>query len=97
MSEILLKVVALICMAIITYIIVPFLKEKKLYAYVDIAVRAAEQIFKESGSGPQKFAYVTEWIKNKFKVTDEDLKRIIEWAVYNMNLEKGAEDNGKKV
>lgn len=97
MLEIILKVVVLLFMALITYVVVPYLKEKKLYKYADIAVRAAEQIFKESGSGPQKFTYVTDWIKNKFKVTDEDLKRIIEWAVYNMNLEKGAEKNGKKV
>lgn len=70
--------------AIVTYYIVPLLKEKNLYRYVTIGVYAAEQLYGE-GKGTEKFEYVKNWIKDKFKVTDDDLKNIIEAVVLEMN------------
>ena len=94
MNVIILECITVLIMAIVTYYVVPFLKDKKLYQYVCIAVKAAEQIYNETGMGKQKFNYVKEWIKSKFKVSDKGLKNIIESAVYEMNLEKGGECNG---
>lgn len=70
--------------AVVTYYIVPLLKEKNLYRYVTIGVYAAEQLF-GSEAGADKFEYVQTWIKDKFKVSDEDLKNIIEAVVLEMN------------
>lgn len=72
----------------LTLYVIPYLKEKKLYDAVAIAVRAAEQIYRETGMGKAKFAHVKEWIQKKFKISDEDLKNIIESAVYELNGDK---------
>ena len=63
-------------------------REDKVVEWVDIAVRAAEQIFKESGMGKEKFAYVSEWISKKFNIAEGDLKNLIESAVFEINKEK---------
>ena len=38
--------------------------------------------------GKAKFAHVKEWIQKKFKISDEDLKNMIESAVYELNGDK---------
>ena len=81
-------IIPLLCM-VITYYLIPYLKEKKLYNAVVIAVQAAEQIYSGSGRGKLKFEYVKEWIKGKFNVSDEDLKNIIESAVFELNKLSG--------
>ncbi len=88
MVEFIIKIVIPVLCTILTVYIIPILKEKKLYNAVVIAVNAAEQIYKDSGMGKEKFAYVKEWIKKKFKVSDEDLKNIIESTVYELNKGK---------
>jgi hypothetical protein len=88
MVEFVIKVIIPALCTILTLYLIPFLKEKRLYNYVVIAVKEAEQMFLESGKGKEKFAYVREWIQKKFKVTDDDLKNIIEAVVYEMNKEK---------
>lgn len=55
--------------------------------YVKIAVRAAEQIFAH-GENAEKFEYVKEWISKKFKISEKDLKNLIESAVYEINKEQ---------
>lgn len=82
------KILIPILCAILTMYIIPLLKEKKLYGYVTIAVQAAEQIFKQSGLGEQKFDYVKQWITEKFRIREEDLEKIIESAVYELNKNK---------
>ena len=84
-------VVPTLCLIVTAYLI-PFLKEKKLYNYVIIAVSAAEQIFSESGMGKQKYEYVENWIISKFNIRKEDLKNIIESAVYHLNTQKMNKD-----
>lgn len=66
-------------------------RDDKAMEWIKIAVRAAEQIYKESGMGKEKFAYVSEWISNKFKISEADLKNLIEGAVYELNKEQKKE------
>lgn len=80
-------IIPLLC-AIITVYIIPWLKDKKIYSAVKIAVQAAEQIFNETGKGKEKFAYVQGWAMNKFKITEDDLEKFIESAVYELNRKK---------
>lgn len=88
MVEFIIKIVISLLCTILTVYVIPLLKQKKLYDAVVIAVNAAEQIYNQSGMGKEKFEYVKEWIKKKFKVSDEDLKNIIESAVYELNKSK---------
>lgn len=88
MVEFIIKIVIPLLCTILTVYVIPLLKQKKLYDAVVIAVNAAEQIYNQNGMGKEKFAYVKEWIKKKFKVSDEDLKNIIESAVYELNKHK---------
>lgn len=53
--------------------------------WVGIAVEAAEQIYRDSGMGKEKFDYVSKWISEKFKISEDDLKNLIESAVYKLN------------
>lgn len=66
-------------------------RDEKVIKWVGIAVRAAEQIYKESGAGKAKYDYVSEWIANKFKISEADLKNLIENAVYEINKNSGDE------
>lgn len=95
-----LKIVISVAIALITTYLVPFLKEKfkeaknkELTQAIEIAVRAAEQTFKESGMGKAKkddvLNYILAWLtKNGIKITDtqlEEIDRIIEAAVFDLN------------
>lgn len=77
--------------AIIRYVI-PWLKEKYQYSIVLKAVQAAEQQYKEL-SGPEKrdkvLAYAADRL-NKFglKITEEQLRILLEAAVYEVNRNK---------
>ena len=63
----------------------------EIVKWVKVAVKAAEQIYEGSGQGKEKFAYVSEWISKKFKISKTDLKNIIESAVYELNNTKTSE------
>lgn len=88
MVDVICKIIIPALCAVLTWYIVPYLKDKKIYAAVKIAVQAAEQIFNETGMGKEKFAYVKGWVMNKFKITEDDLKKVIESAVYELNQAK---------
>ena len=60
-------------------------RSDEVVKWVKVAVKAAEQIYSGFGQGKEKFAYVSEWISKKFKISEEDLKNIIESAVYELN------------
>lgn len=60
-------------------------RDDRVVKYVGIAVKAAEQIFKEKGLGKEKLEYVKKWVSNKFKISEEDLTNLIESAVYELN------------
>lgn len=63
-------------------------RNDEVVKWVKIAVKAAEQIYDGSGQGKEKFAYVSEWISKKFKISETDLKNLIESAVYELNNEE---------
>lgn len=78
----------------VALVIVPpvkeWLKMKNVYDYVVIGVKAAEQIF-NSKEGQKKYEYVKEWVQDKFNITDEELKMLIEAVVLEIN-----KDDNKK-
>lgn len=96
----LLKIVVSICAALITVYMVPYLKtlkEDKRYAslvsMIEVAVRAAEQTYKESGKGAVKreevLTFVQNWIKEQgINVSYEQLDQLLEACVYQMKQEK---------
>ena len=85
---------------IITCFIVPFIKEKigneKLEKYkywANIAVRAAEMIWIESGHGKDKKQYVVDFLNNMFNskktvITEQQIEILVESAVKQMKLEE---------
>lgn len=86
--------VALISLLITTFLI-PYIKTKisaeklaKLLTYAKIAVEAAEQIFRETGMGEKKKAYVAKYLADLgYKLNGEELDVIIESAVLEMKNE----------
>ena len=87
-------VIALVA-AIMTAIVIPYIKSKtnrqqqeEINAWVRIAVTAAEQIYKGMGRGPEKKAYVMEWLEERgVRLDDEKLDAMIEAAVYELQKE----------
>ena len=103
LTTILEAVIALIG-AVLTCIVIPFIKEKttvaqrqKLEAIVKTAVYAAEQIFANAEkSGEAKKDYVVAYLETKgykvnVNVLSDDLNNMIEAFVYQMNEEKKGE------
>ena len=83
--------------AIITTFVIPVIKEKlsetkreKLRFWVDIAVKAAEQIY-GSKTGQQKKEYVVSFLLSKGIVFDADeVTALIESSVYKLTAEQKA-------
>lgn len=81
-----------LAVALVTYVLVPLIKAKltdvqfnALKKWVKIAVECAEQIFKETGKGKEKKAYVVEFLKSKgIEYTEEELDALIESAVLEL-------------
>ena len=83
---------------ILTGVIVPYLREKigseKLAKYeywTATAVKCAEMIFREQGTGADKKEYVYNFLnemfnKNKIVITDEQLNILIESCVKELKL-----------
>lgn len=85
--------VASLLAAIITAVVVPYIKSKtdtdqqrQINTWVQIAVSAAEQIYAGTGRGEDKKAYVVEWLRQHNITVDTDkLDAMIEAAVYELN------------
>lgn len=95
LTPIVVAVIALIS-AVVSAFVVPWLREKRLYDWVVIAVKAAEQVFKESGMGKHKKEYVLAFLKSKgYSVDTESIDMMIESAVHSLteNLEITAINN----
>lgn len=104
MNEILfevLKAVIIISIMVITRYAIPWIKEYTELAknqtvtnLITAAVQYAEQtIKKETGSGKEKKAIVTEFLKEQLEaknisISDEQLNALVESAVYAMNEAK---------
>lgn len=103
MNEILFDALVLFIMvvsAVITYHVVPYLKElventryEKILDTVERAVEAYEQTIKESGQGKVKkaqvLAFVSSWLAEKnIHISEQQLDILIEAAVFAMNKDK---------
>lgn len=84
-TNIILGVVLPIILIVIAGMLIKGYRDDNVVKWVKIAVKAAEQIYNEKGMGKEKLAYVTEWISSKFNISEDDLKNIIESAVYEIN------------
>lgn len=88
-------VIALIA-AIITTFLIPWIKSKidaaklaQIAEWVGIAVRAAEQIYNESGMGEKKKQYVLDFLSDKgFTLDPNSINAMIEAAVKELNIEQ---------
>ena len=90
--DIIVKVLIPILGAILIYLIVPFLKSKttkeqreNIYFWVQVAVQAAEMIYKEKGQGKLKKEYVVDFLISK-GINIQELDVLIEAAVKELNL-----------
>lgn len=94
-------IITLIFVILITYV-VPWIKTAtsesnfvETLKWVKIAVECAEMIFRESGMGKEKFAYVESFLANKGYIYDEEeIRALIEAAV--LEMKKGIEDEQKE-
>ena len=92
--DIMVKVIIPILGAIVTYLIVPFIKQKttkeqreNIYFWVRVAVHAAEMIYKEKGQGKLKKEYVVDFLVSKgINITIQELDILIEAAVKELNI-----------
>lgn len=81
---------------ILTSFIIPYFKEQigneklnKYQEWANMAVKAAEMLFTESGMGTEKKAYVVKFLteqfnKNKIVITEQQLEILIESCVKQM-------------
>ena len=82
--------------AIITTFLIPWIKSKidaaklaQIVEWVGIAVRAAEQIYNESGMGEKKKQYVLDFLADKgFTLDPDSINAMIEAAVKDLNIEQ---------
>ena len=96
--DIMVKVIIPILGAIITYLIVPFIRQKTtkeqredIYFWVRVAVQAAEQMADAGLINIPKKEYVINFLtKQGINITIQDLDAMIEAAVYELNLAKKA-------
>lgn len=91
-----LKVAVSICAALITAYLIPYLRTLKedrrymsLVDMVEVAVRAAEQTFRESGQGAAKkeevMTFAADWMRTHgIEISTYQLDQLIEAAVYQM-------------
>lgn len=88
-------VIALIA-AIVTTFLIPWIKSKidaaklaQIVEWVGISVRAAEQIYNESGMGEKKKQYVLDFLADKgFTLDPNSINAMIEAAVKELNIEQ---------
>lgn len=87
------EAVAALIAALITAFVISYIRSKttaqqqaEINTWVKIAVSAAEQIYKGSGRGEEKKAYVIQWLREHGITVDEaKLDALIESAVYELN------------
>lgn len=94
-----LKAVFSVVAVVITYYVIPVLKNfaedqknKEVVKKVEQAVRAAEQLFKGKKMGETKKEEVLEWVRawlieKGIDITDQQLNELLEASVWSMNNE----------
>lgn len=86
-----------ILFALVTMYVIPWIKTKvsaeeltEIIKWVKIAVQAAEMIYKESGMGEEKKAYVKTFLEDKgIKYDERQIDSMIESAVKELEKEFG--------
>ena len=81
--DIILGYIVPLILIVVAGCLVKIYRSEEVVKWVEIAVKAAEQIFAH-GENTEKFKYVSEWISNKFNISEADLKNLIESAVYEL-------------
>lgn len=93
--DLILAIIPVLCV-ILTSFIIPYFKEQigneklnKYQEWANMAVKAAEMLFAESGMGAEKKEYVVKFLteqfnKNKVVITEEQMNILIESAVKSM-------------
>lgn len=87
------ELAVVVLFAVITGVLVPWLRsktnaaqQKALADWVNIAVYAAEQLYRGSGRGEEKKEYVVEFLKSKGLYVDaEKIEALIESEVARLN------------
>lgn len=99
-ADILLKIAVTIILAILTKYVIPIFRTfyedarwQKLINMVQAAVEAAEQTIRGEGQGQIKKEdvrmFITTWLNtNDISVSESEIDRLIEAAVYKMNAKK---------
>lgn len=80
---------------ILTTVLIPYFKSRttaeqreNIYFWAKLAVQAAEKIFKETGMGKEKKAYVIKFLEEHGIILDEDqIDVVIESAVLQLQQE----------
>jgi hypothetical protein len=83
------EAIVVLIAALITAHVIPWLKRKigaqkltEAKTWVEIAVKAAEQLYKGSGSGVEKYNYVVKFLQDKgFTFDGDSIKNLIESTV----------------
>ncbi len=88
------EAVIAVIVAVVAYVLIPYIKSKTTVAQqealskvIDMLVAAAEQLFKGSGRGAEKKAYVVASLEEQGITVDAQTDSMIEAAVYG--LDKG--------
>lgn len=96
LTFLILKIVLSVVAALITAYLIPYIKsqtktkqQEELLAMVDVAVKAAEQSIKNGQTKKlEATEFVTKWLNERgIKITEDQLDKLIEAAVYTMNNE----------
>lgn len=74
-----------IVVLVIGYIIAEFIRKNNLEKWIRIGINTAEQIYKDSGKGPEKKEYARKMVKEKFRINDDELDKLIDGAVAELN------------
>lgn len=101
--------IIMIITGVLSYFVIPLLKTKlnaeqmaTLTATVRAGVYAAEQLYKASGKGKEKFQYVLDFLKEKGYTIDEnelnsEIKNLIEATVKELSIQKTAAETAPAV
>lgn len=69
-------------LAVITYQIIPMLKDKRAYSVAVWACTAVEQLWKSGAiQGTERYKKAKEMIQSKLKLSDEEIQMLIEAVV----------------
>ena len=99
-QEVVFKSIIMILLALITGVVVPWVKAKmgkenleKILAWAKIGVEAAEMLFPMPGSGAEKKKYVVDFLCHilaelNIRISEDEINNIIESAVKELHLKE---------